>query len=271
MATQTLDLTLGDLRAPVYVLEQTTERSAHTGRDLHVIRGKAVATGEDMHDFFTSAVNNQGTEGIRSREHPTIPVQQWTVAIGSYSIRDDQYTYEVTLRQVESFEIESLVIHDLELRPYRYQENVRDGEIDIIKAMVRVAGDDLRRLAKRIEEGGYFNVIRRGINDEPIQVRFGLCGWSEHDAERKYSLIIVPRSYDQKNESGQYISTAASFHRHDALAYRIELMDEIIRMLVEKQVLSAVEVERARESAHGRIPERRQMFYEVPDADELAW
>jgi hypothetical protein len=269
---RTIDLDLGDYNAPVIISEETIEVSPHTGRELRIIQGEIHATGEDLHEVFSRALKEQGSEGISSHETPIDPRQQWIVNRGSYSIRGNQYQYQVTLREVEAFEIETLVINGIELQPTRYKETASQG---ILHAnAVAIVPDDIRdELRRLMREGDYFPVVRRGINENPIEMRFGMCGWSEHPEGTKYSLILVDRRYDELSDDDRkpHISSVESAQRHRALAYRIELMEELVGLLIAKGVLTTEEVEEARGNAKERTWERGHKFLEVTDVDELAW
>jgi hypothetical protein len=269
---RTIDLDFGDFTAPVIVSEETSETSPHTGKELRVVRGEINARGEDVHEVFSRALEEQGPDGISSHETPIDPRQQWIVKRGNYSIRGDQYQYQVTLREVETFEIESLVINGFDLQPTRYKEEP-SKEIMHIKAVVIVPDDTRDELRRLIREGDYFPVIRRGINDNPIEMRFGMCGWSEHPEGTKYSLILVDRRYDEVSDDDRklHITSVQAEQRHSALAYRIELVEELIGLLIGKGVLGVEEVEEAREKARERIWEREHKWLQVIDVDELAW
>lgn len=266
-----LSLDLDDYQAPVLAHERSTETSPHTGRDLEVIRGEVHASSEDAHAAFEAALKAQDGAGIWSHEQPGSPRRRWVVSRGSYTITNGSYRYQVTLREAEDFAIQTLVLDGIELEPYRYEEQAHDGDISLIKALVRVSGETADRLKQLVEEAEYFDAVREGINDQAIEVRFGMCGWSQHDSDVKYSLIIVPKAQDEKDDRGPHISEIARGSRHSTLAYRVELMEELIDLMVEKGMLSEQEVEEARARALAKLPERRQRFLLVDDVDDLAW
>ena len=73
---------------------------------------------------------------------------------------------------------EVLVVDDIELRPRWYEEQV-DGEGLVIETIVEVEAEARRRLHALFGGAGYFPVVRRGLSDAPVEMRFGMTGWSE--------------------------------------------------------------------------------------------
>lgn len=266
-----LSLDLGEYQAPVTEQNRTTEISPHTGKSLEVIQGEVHASNEAAHTAFEAALKEQGSDGLWSHEQPGSPRRRWVVSRGSYSITNGSYRYQVTLREPEDFAIQTLVLDGIELEPYRYEEQAHDGEISLIKALVRVSGETADRLKRLVEEAEYFHAVREGINDDPIAVRFGMCGWSRHGDEAKYALIIVPKARDDQDDRGPHISEMARGSRHSTLAYQAQFMEELTDVMVEKGLISRQEVDAARERAVAKVPERRQRFLEVDDVDNLAW
>lgn len=260
--------------APIYVTARRSEVSPHTGRDLVVLEGDARATGTAMHELFAEQLDRHADTGFWSQATAAEPRRRWMVKRENYTISGDQYRYHLTLREAEELNLDALVLDDLELRPTRYHEEVRQ---DILHAEATVLVDDatrdqLRALMQADGGGGpYFPFVRRGINDAPVEMRFGMCGWSEHPEGTKYRLILVDRRYDALGESPHaHISDHDRMNRRRTLAFRAAMLDEVLAALVGKGLLSDAEVDALRERAKGRVWDVQHAFWRVPDADDLA-
>src|SRR5690606_9154689 len=89
----------------------------------------------------------------------------------SYSNNTDGRIYSFKLSEKENIKIKKLLIEDIELIPYEYEETLSDGAI-IIHAKVSVTKDIADRIEGFKNEEEYFTVIRDGINENPIKMRF---------------------------------------------------------------------------------------------------
>src|SRR5439155_19054522 len=82
--------------------------------------------------------------------------------------------------------------------PYAYREQM-DGDAVVIHARFRLQGeqaDALRGLI--VGEERYLPVVRKGITDEPMMMRFGRTIWSEKDGNVSQEVVLVEKSYDDK-------------------------------------------------------------------------
>jgi hypothetical protein len=264
-------LDLGDHgTAPVVVTEQETEPSPHTGRDLRVVRGQVTTNGQQLHEKFLGALDAHRDTGFWSTEDSLHGRRRWIVRRDSYSISDSRYDYSLTLREAEDLQPTALLIDGLEMHPIRYKEEFSGDELSI-NATVLVDDTANERLRALIREGAHFPVVRRGINDTPVQMRFGMCGWSEHDEGTKYDLVMVDPTRDDPEDAGIHIVAAAQAQRHGQLAYRIEFTEGLAKLLVAKGIITEAELEGVSDRAHEKIWERRMTFLQVDDAEQLKW
>jgi hypothetical protein len=102
-------------------------------------------------------------------------------------------------------------------------------------------------------------------------MRFGLCGWSEHEEGVKYQLILVDRRYGEESALGTSIAFVASANRELQLAYLTEMMKELTGLLVARSLLLEEEIARAKQAADLRVDERQHGFLQVRDVDLLHW
>jgi hypothetical protein len=109
-----------------------------------------------------------------------------------------------------------------------------------------------------------------GISDDPIEARFGLhSAWSEHEDGFRYNILLIDRRSDDSRADDDRkpftLNLEADGASH-ALAYRIELMDRLLALLITKDLLTAEEVEAMKTAAMDAEPTRHLRFAQVADA-----
>ncbi len=124
----------------------------------------------------------------------------------------------------------------MELEPYRYKEKIIMDNLQIA-ARVKINEDIWDNLIKIPErENQYFEVIRRGISDEPIEMRFGQFLYSIHDEEIKSRLILVKKS-ETSDKSWGIFEPELSIIKSELLG-NIMGLSELISILTDKGVIS---------------------------------
>ncbi|MFH9044287.1 hypothetical protein ACH4FA_33810 [Streptomyces sp. NPDC017966] len=114
----------------------------------------------------------------------------WTAA--SQGRRPEIYIYTMEVEEVELLQASALEIEGLSLSPMRYKEEVDGGHVTVT-LVSEVAGEADERLESLLSEPDAFHdVIRRGISDEPLRMRFGRCVWQRSaDGTRRHHLELV--------------------------------------------------------------------------------
>lgn len=188
---------------------------------------------------------------------------------GNYSItNNDQYSYSVVLREVEKFELTSLEFNGLVFHPLRYREEFKANAL-YAHALVKVSsGDERNQIRELIETGARLSVIRHGINEEPIQMRFGMCGWTDDGEDYKYELYLVDLKHDE-GQGPRHIVSIERQNRHDWLAFQIGLTEKLCDALVQKALLTQEEVDALKDDTLREIRTYRHLFTRVGDVEEL--
>lgn len=211
--------------------------------------------------YGVSEVNDEGTE-----------IRKYNISNTSYSYSNnsDARKYTLELSEVENIKIDKLLIEGIELTPYEYEETLSEGAI-IINAKVNVTKD----IANRIEglykiEEKYFNVIRKGISENPIKMRFGKNIWSEYEDEViKYRLIIVDKKYDtEENDIGRPFNYPELQNIQDMTLYHKSYNELLADLFVEKGLLSKEEIEKLKEKADIEKNKYVRYIYKVKDVDK---
>jgi hypothetical protein len=261
-----LILQLEGREVPVNIQRSDTIVSAHTGADLYNLEGTVRIADKSLHDWWMEALKRQPEDGIASADITTTPSHRWKVRLRQWSSSGERYSYTLELRQIESWKIDALVVDGIEMYPHQYTEEAGTAALRI-DAKVKVSEEDSERLLKRLEKRGYFPVVRRGIQDEPREMRFGMVNWSENEGEIKYNLVLVEKSPEDERPQHQLGIADANARAH--LAFEIALRRELFTLLQSKGVLSEEEIaglERKAEENEWRI---QNGFYRVKDVDLL--
>ncbi|MEG9298048.1 hypothetical protein V6B33_16415 [Mangrovibacillus sp. Mu-81] len=187
----------------------------------------------------------------------------------SYSDNSDGRMYSFELSEAEKIKIHKLLIEDIELTPYEYEETLSDEAI-IIHTKVTVTKD----IADRIEgfhenEEKYFTVIREGINENPIKMRFGVNIWSEHENDViKYRLVIVEDKYDAEDDVRRPLNYPVTQNIQSMTLYHKSYIELLANLLVDKGLLSKEEIERLKDKAKEENSKNERYIYQVKDVDQ---
>jgi hypothetical protein len=145
---------------------------------------------------------------------------------------------------MEDLQATQLVIDGWALTPYKYKEEI-DDEALIVQARVQLSAEEYKRL---FELPTYFSVVRKGIDDEPREMRFGQCLWSESDDKYKIQLYLVEKRLDDsKRGLGHSFLEPQSSNDAGRIVRSAILLDRLIDSLIHKGVLSAEESEKLRQ------------------------
>lgn len=252
-------------RVPVQVENVATVASPHTGRELYNVRGTVHNTSEESHRWFLELLKNQPADGLPSPETMGSPARQWKLQLRTWSQSGARYQYIVDLQEAEMFNVETLVLRDIEVHPYDYKERLEGGlRID---AKIKLSLEMKERFLDLLKGGGYFPVIRRGIQAEPREMRFGAVYWSAHEDVTKYDLVLVERTPADEAPTTPWDLPGESARAY--LAFEIALRRELFALLKDKGVLSEEEIANLRERAEQQEWLVRNEFFRVKDVDML--
>jgi hypothetical protein len=241
-----------DRAVEVQTQELPSSTSLHTGRSLRVVVIELVAVPnrvEELNDFFESS--RGGSRLIADGDGG-----KWVVTNSSYSYSNDgPRRFSVQLVEHEELTVERLHLLGLDVVPRYYREDVDTGRL-VLTAEVISEGEQDARLEEAVSSTeGYFDVLRLGISDDPIRVRFGRCLWQKGDspAERIHSLVLVAEGGDEEDDSGHLINQPELGNAAQIAIVARELGECIVDELVRAGALD--------ESARARIQERAETAF----------
>jgi hypothetical protein len=183
---------LGDLRE-FTAGELPPVTSPHTGRSLRRVALELRVPSNRREELDAELEAASGDDG-RPLQGPDA---KWFVSGNrvSYGVgaQPEVYTYQLELQEAEDLTASAVEIRGLVLVPTAYRESVADNGNLVATFVTEVTGDEVRQLEELIVAGNqYFDVIRRGITDAPMRMRFGRCLWQEDEAgPRRHNLSLV--------------------------------------------------------------------------------
>jgi hypothetical protein len=192
--------------------------------------------------------------------------KKWQIGTASYSYEAGspiaRFTWE--LREIEDLQVTEILLNGWSLTPYKYKEEL-DGDALIAEGRVELTPDEYERLLLLPK---YFSVVRRGIEDEPREMRFGRYLWSKSEDKYKVQLYLVEKRFDD-TRSGHGFLEPQSSNDADSIVYSAILLDRLMDSLIHKGVLSAQECEKLKNIDDELQMEReRAKRNRVDDLDE---
>lgn len=253
--------------------EQSTFASKHTGMQLKRIKIGLVAQTLQAHRLLLLKVSRAEQDGISSTDEDGNTTMRWKIVNSSFCSQGDernpQFYHEVIIEQIEDLKLQSLCINDLVLYPYFYEEEFDCDDLSI-KSRVMVTPEQDARLRLLMKEDSSFQVTRRGISDSTREMRFSnTILWSRHGNNFKYEIILVDRSYDERDRPLARLFQPQMSRMQSAVAAQAEMVDAILEALITRKYLTQGDVAEMRKKAAERIWDRRREFFEVGDIDEF--
>lgn len=246
--------------------EESSFISQHTGRELQrlVVTVRVIEKGKDWLEDF---LQKSDKEGIRSTDGEGNLVKRWSGRIKQYifSNRESSAECKVELNEKEIFTIDVLEIGTLSLKPYFYSETFEKGLL-FIRAKVVLSESEFNSL-ESFREKVYFPVVRRGINEIPVEMRFGRCMWSRHENGNKYFFYMVDKGYDTSDKRGGMLEPQMS-NIQVILSKNVGIVDGLLKMLKEKNVLSDEEIQEIKSKALDEMDRHLDEFDRVKDVDD---
>lgn len=167
--------------------------SAHTGQQLRRVELELRVSGDLQDDLETALKAAAAPAGSPLEGEGT----SWLVSSHSYSYTDNErplvYTHRLELQEVEELQASTVEVEGLALVPIQYSEDVDEGAL-LVSLVTDVSGEDGERLEELIvtQEDQYFDVVRRGVSESPVRMRFGRCLWQRGEGDtRRHNLTLV--------------------------------------------------------------------------------
>jgi len=253
--------------------EQSNFTSRHTGRTLKRIRLRLIAGSLLAHRSLLLKIRRAEHEGISSTDEAGSVTGRWEVAKSSFCCQGEghnsEYHHEIVLEEIEDLMAQSLRLNDIILCPYSYEEEF-DGDDLCIRSRVMVTPEQDARLRLLMKDDGYFSVVRHGICEQPREMRFSnTILWSRHGNMFKYEIVLVDKSYDERDRPLVRLFQPQISRMQSAVAAQAEMVEAMLDALITRKYLTQGDVTEMRKKAAERAWDRRREFFEVSDIDEF--
>lgn len=241
-------------------------RSRHTGRELRELHGWITTSDPETHRWLTAALRRLPDSPMRSTDQSGEFSGKWLVSWNSYAETAGLHTYTLILRENEDLSLEALLLGELELHPYEYRERVIGDGLTIWAKLVGTP-EDLERLRGAVRGHEVLSVVRRGIQDQPREMRLGVAEWSMFEDRVKYRLVLV----DTDINEGMRLELARIEEENSraALGYYENFLERLTDLLVHRGLVSAEDIQALREAARTSPGVTRHDFWRVADVDAL--
>jgi hypothetical protein len=243
--------------------------SPHTGANLERLTVSAIITGEEANESFGGFLQSANPAGVPEVAEAGAIAKRWSVGNHSWSHTDGNASYHHTIEliELETLVADRLCLGDLEVVPYAYEERFDDDRL-VIEARVAVPQDQHGQLKVMLTEAGSFQVVRRGISDEPIEMRFGVCYWSPADSGFKHTLVLVDvRQPEAGNVWAQTFQWVRAVRQQSVKTAAI--VDSLLDALVASRSMTSEETAVVRDDAQRRLADIEFDLYRVRDVDAL--
>lgn len=180
--------------------------SAHTGRQLRrvAVEFRVPSERQDELDAELKAATGKDGNPLRGTD------VNWSVSNTRYSYtvgaQSDVRTYSLELQEAEDLRASAVEIGGLTLIPSAYHEWIDDeGEHLVLTFVTETAEEQDQRLEELVlarDDEAYFDVIRRGVSDTAVRMRFGRCLWQEiAPGTKRHNLSLVADEGRQRSGS----------------------------------------------------------------------
>lgn len=261
-------LNFGDFRFRTDAESLPGSTSRHTGRTLARLKISPAVRGKETNDKFIEQlvelpVHEVDGEGIQLR--------RFSVANRSYSYdgntlsNNTVYTHFIELHEIEDISAQCLVIDGMRVAPYQYSEHL-DKDAIIIEAKYRVPLEVDQEVFRKHRENLYFDVVREGVSDETLVMRWGKSIWSEDGDHVKRSIVLVEKSYD--NSKSSMFFDPELYSMQDRLVESMHTLAALSKLLTAKGVLQEEEAQALFHVPRQTSRDLKDNLYCVADIDE---
>lgn len=251
------------------------EISPHTHKELQSFSIYLNIIGESDNDIVQEKLSDYETGKIFSVNDDITKVKEYKLVNTSCSYSNNQsdqetvYGYTLDLKEVEKLNIESLTLGETEVFPYEYEEEyIEEKEALIIITKIEVPEKTIIELQKLDENTQYFEVLRNGISNNKIKMRFGKGIWSRNDGKIKQKLILVEENYDKDSTPSVIVHEPDLTNMKKMLAQTKNENDELIKLLLSKDLISEEDIEKIRTESKNNFIKTNRNFSEVDDLDK---
>ena len=249
------------------VEEVEAAQSPHTGRELRKLKTSVTVSPQVAAQVKDLLATSPVADSEGSLWSGNLDMESYT--------NDGPHNMTITWSESEHLQADTIEFEGLKLAPSagHYEERTnKDGSIAVAfqATLTTEETDRLRSLvpAKR-SEVRYWPVIRRGVSDEPRNMRLGRVLWQQlDDGAIGHDITLVDEAFDSSEASNAFLGLAGEPQVGNLIHQVSALLVQFETLLAELEAAGTVApeaVERVRASADTLAATRRHIFFEVSD------
>jgi hypothetical protein len=262
-----LEIAGGHVTAAVTHDEQ--EISPHTGRPVRRVEAQFHTGSEATREQVVNALSS-GEIRVRTPDGANFRV---TRRSHSYEQGSQVTTFTVVLDEIEELACDAVVLDgSLELVPDQYQEQFKDNAI-IIELTTTTFSADTEAFENLLDRDRpqYFPVVRRGVQDHALRMRFGRCLFHDNaDGSRRHKVLLVQDTYDEREDQQFKGFNWPEMQRvQEAVVVLQQTVEGLLDRLVAAGTLSSDDSEAIRDGAQEVSQRQLRQFDRTADEHDL--
>jgi hypothetical protein len=267
---------LGQFR-DVEAEEGDARTSRHSGRSLRQVKVE-FSCSDALREQVTAELNaaRDVDDALESDDGA-----RWLVGSHSHSnVNGGAWHFTVPLIEVDAVKAERLEFGGMNFEPHFYREEaVSDDDPIVITAELHPSSErEDERLEQLIgdqfalldDDDGYFSLVRHGVTEAPLRVRFGRCLWKKPDSPgvaRQHLVVLVSEQGDsERKQRGLNFDEPRSGNAARVALEGREMAEALLEELQAAGVLLPEALERVRQRAASA---REQRFRDLNEARDL--
>lgn len=263
----------------VATIEKEQKLSPSTGKQLNTYSVQIEIIGKVSFSKFQDLIKKHKKDYFRELDNNGNVIRKFLMGNSSYSYRgadeDEDTLYYYTMEIIEQEELITnvLIIAGISCNVLTYNEEIdkSTGAI-IINAVIEQTESDREKIKSSIGDSTYFDVIRVGINDAAIKMRFGKTIWSSHDGLIKRKIVLVQENYDVEDRKNNRLSFGFNepelSNIEKMLAQQIKYSTLLENILIDKGIVSADDMSQLKKQVSSTYRDIYINYYMVDDVEK---
>lgn len=268
-------LKLGDKKIDVKEEYVNSVVSKSTGNELNTYRFKIKVSGKEKFEDFKSRMHVYQEKFIFQIDENDKILARYNIGTWSYRYYnefdsdDANYLCDVEIIQGEELKTDIIIIEGIKNEVLKYKEEFdKHNKAIIIKAVIKNTEEQREKIKEAIGEKEYFKVVRPGINDDELEMRFGKTIWSKHGNYIKRNIILVERIYDDNDKIRKPLFWPELRNMMEMLAKNITYIENLEKILQDNNILDSSEIEKLKKTVDENYKKVCRDYYLVDDSEE---